>query len=67
MATSTCIKCGGTQFEVKENSPKKSNFKLLFVQCSSRGGVVGVMDFYNIGAELQTIKGALERISGEIP
>jgi hypothetical protein len=56
MAISTCIKCGGTFFEVKEAEPKFSNFKLLFVQCSTSGGVVGVMDFYNIGADLQEIR-----------
>jgi hypothetical protein len=67
MATSTCVKCGGTQFENKEVTPKHSHFKLTFVQCASCGGVVGVMDFCNIGAELQTIKNALERMSGEIP
>jgi len=49
MALSTCIKCGGTLFETKEATPRNSNFKLTFIQCSSCGGVVGVMDFYNIG------------------
>ena len=47
MASSTCIKCGNTRFEVKENSPTGSNFKFIFIQCSNCGGVVGVMDFYN--------------------
>jgi len=49
MAMSTCIKCGNKTFETSENSPGGSNFKMFFVQCSSCGGVVGVMDFYNIG------------------
>jgi predicted nucleic-acid-binding Zn-ribbon protein len=39
MATSTCIKCSGTSFEVKEQSPKHSNYKIMFIQCSSCGGV----------------------------
>jgi predicted nucleic-acid-binding Zn-ribbon protein len=56
MATSTCIKCGGHHFETKEADPANSQFKLTFVQCSSCGGVVGVLDFYNIGQELQLIK-----------
>ena len=49
MAISTCTKCGNTQFEVKEASPGESNFKLNFVQCTSCGGVIGVLDFHNIG------------------
>ena len=49
MAMSTCVKCGNSSFEVKENSPSKSNYKLMFIQCSSCGGVVGVMDYFNIG------------------
>jgi len=56
MAMSTCVKCGGHSFEIRENEPHDSRFKLMFVQCSSCGGVVGVIDFYNIGAELQLIK-----------
>lgn len=49
MAFSTCIKCGSTSFEIKENSPNQSNFKFMFIQCSSCGGVVGVTDYYNTG------------------
>jgi len=29
MATSTCVKCGGSQFETKEANPKGSPFKRL--------------------------------------
>jgi hypothetical protein len=53
MATSTCIKCGGTTFESREATPRSSPFKLAFVQCASCGGVVGVMDFHNIGEMLK--------------
>jgi hypothetical protein len=56
MAVSTCIKCGGHFFENKVVTPKDSNFNLTFVQCVTCGGVVGVIDCYNIGAELATIK-----------
>jgi predicted nucleic-acid-binding Zn-ribbon protein len=55
MALPTCVKCGSTLFETKEVTPRGSNFKLNFVQCSSCGGVVGVLDFYNIGGMLQTL------------
>lgn len=52
MAKSTCVKCGNGNFEAIEYSPSGSSFKLVFIQCSSCGGVVGVMDFYNIGDRL---------------
>jgi hypothetical protein len=55
MATSTCIKCGGTRFEVRENTPRDSAFKLMFVQCAACGGVVGVQEYYNIGGMLQKL------------
>lgn len=56
MAKSTCIKCGGTTFEMVEVKPYKSNFIVMFIQCSRCGGVVGVTDYYQIGTELQIIK-----------
>ncbi len=56
MAISTCIKCGGMLFEIKEAEPRDSQFKLIFIQCAMCGGVVGVIDFYNLGSELQLIK-----------
>jgi hypothetical protein len=56
MALSTCIKCGSTLFEVKQVTPLGSNFILNFIQCSNCGGVVGVVEYLNIGAELQEIK-----------
>jgi len=55
MATSTCIKCGSTRFEVKEASPLHSNFKLYFVQCAQCGAVVGTMDYLNIGYFIKKI------------
>ncbi len=61
MALSTCVKCGGTVFEVqvKEQLVLGSNFKLTFIQCASCGGVVGVMDYWNIGERLTDLAAAL--------
>jgi hypothetical protein len=56
MAMPTCVKCDGHLFEVREVTPHNSNYVLMFVQCSGCGGVVGVMDFYNIGEILQKMK-----------
>ncbi len=55
MATSKCPQCSSTSFEAVEHTPKNSNFKLQFIQCSSCGSVVGVMDYWNIGASLEKI------------
>jgi excinuclease UvrABC ATPase subunit len=49
MAYSNCVKCNNSSFEMVEASPSKSNFKLMFIQCARCGGVVGVVDYYNIG------------------
>ena len=48
VASSTCIKCGNHIFELVEQEPINAAFRLNFVQCSSCGGVVGVLDHFNI-------------------
>ena len=55
MALSTCVKCGGTLFETSEVEPLGSKFKLIFVQCAICGGVVGVLEYYNVGEMIQTL------------
>ena len=57
MTVSKCLSCNNSSFEVVvKNDIKDSKFKLLFVQCSKCGGVVGVMDYLNIGAINEDIK-----------
>lgn len=63
MAHSTCPKCDSTQFEMKENTPRNSNFKLMFIQCSGCGCVVGVMDYYNIGTRIKDIENKIDSLS----
>ena len=55
MAISTCGKCDGRAFEIKEVEPRGAAFKYFFVQCSSCGVPVGVVEKVNIGAVLQKI------------
>jgi len=55
MAESTCIKCGNTEFELKLTVPKASAYKLWFVQCARCGSVVGVIDYVNIGHQVEKI------------
>ena len=56
MAVSKCVKCDNTAFEMVEKKIIGANFKIMFIQCTRCGGVVGVQDYYNIGEMLNTIK-----------
>ncbi len=56
MAISKCPKCDNASFEVVENSPLHSNYKLIFVQCRKCGSVVGTMDYSNIGTILKDVE-----------
>ena len=49
MAQSTCPKCESHNFEVVAAEPYNSKFKLMFVQCSECGAVVGTLDLQNVG------------------
>ena len=66
MALSTCVKCGKGIFELSKNTPNKSAFWYQFIQCASCGGVVGVVDGYNIGAKLQLQDEALRQIAKHV-
>ena len=66
MAMSKCSSCGNSGFEMKETVPKNSAFKLMFVQCSSCGTVVGSMDAYNVGDMLSRQNAAIKRIGDQV-
>lgn len=73
MAISRCMKCDSQFFEAKEQSPIGSKFKLIFIQCSSCGGVVGTMNYFDAGilanenkAEIANIKSQLSGIDNNI-
>ena len=55
MAVSKCVKCDGMFFELKEVTPRDSEFKLNFVQCATCGAVVGVLEYNNVGALLDRL------------
>lgn len=60
MATSKCIKCDSTRFElVLKDGIAGSQYKICFIQCAACGGVVGVADYYNTGAALEKIAAKL--------
>jgi hypothetical protein len=66
MAISKCPKCESTIFEMIENTPHHSNYKLQFIQCSSCKTVIGVMDFYNIGYKLEQLEKQIEEMDNKI-
>ncbi len=55
MAQSKCLGCGGTRFEAVVNEPSGSNYKLVFIQCSSCGGVVGITSFTNTNVLIEQL------------
>lgn len=61
MAFSRCPKCENSFFEVKESSPSGSNYKIMFVQCSKCGSVVGTMDYWNIGTLVKDLEKKINR------
>jgi len=44
---------------MKEAKPTGSKYKIMFIQCSSCGAVVGVSDCYNIPSLLEKIAAKL--------
>ena len=61
MAVSKCVKCDNTQFELKEAAHMGNTVhKYQLVQCDRCGGVVGALDYFNIGAVLGKIAEALK-------
>lgn len=63
MAISKCPKCDSTFFELVEKVPSGSAFKLMFVQCSRCGSVVGTMDYWNIGTKIIELEKKVDSIS----
>ncbi|MDD5394963.1 MAG: hypothetical protein PHE17_18245, partial [Thiothrix sp.] len=63
MAWSTCPKCGGHMFEIKENEPSGSAYKVMVFQCTGCGHPFGIMDYFNIGTLLQNQKKDISDLS----
>lgn len=59
---SKCHKCGGTFFKLVTQEPTGSNYKVNFVQCSSCDTPIGVLDYFNIGSQLETQKETISKI-----
>ncbi|MCK4644521.1 hypothetical protein KAU32_12920 [bacterium] len=66
MAISKCAKCGSTLFEVKDAAPQGSRFKISFVQCTSCGTVIGVLEYFNAPSILINQNRAIEKIANKL-
>ena len=63
---STCTKCGNHYFKVEKNEPAASNFIVYFVQCSSCGSPIGVLEYANSAALLEGLEEKISKLTNEI-
>ena len=66
MPWSKCPSCDSHTFEVQENSPSGSSYKIMLVQCSRCGTVVGSMDYWACGTLLKQQEEVLNRHSASL-
>ncbi len=66
MALSTCIKGGGRFFQGVVAEPSDLAYRVIFVQCSSCGGVVGTLPFFDPGVLAKRVEGALKQIASHL-
>lgn len=52
---SKCPVCNSTEFEVVNEIPANSNYELIFVRCRKCLSVIGVIDYYNVGALIKKL------------
>lgn len=55
MAISKCPKCDSHSFEMKEAEPAGSKYKIMFIQCSLCGVVIGTTDYFDTASMLEKI------------
>ncbi len=65
-ATSLCPKCNTGSFKVVTQEPSGSNYKLNFVQCSACNTPIGVLDYFNTGAQLEAQKQQIEGLGSKL-
>ncbi len=64
MPESTCVKCGNHSFIGRSFELDRP---VIFVQCSSCGGVVGVLEDMNLKTEFENIWAKLTEIEVSMP
>lgn len=66
MALSLCPKCENHSFEMVEVEPGNWRFKIMFVQCTSCGTVVGTMDYFNLSTLIHELKEKVENVENKL-
>ena len=63
VAKSHCPMCRTSEFEMVESKPKDSGFSVNFVQCSTCGTVVGVLEHFALTDALMKHEALLQKIA----
>ncbi len=63
---SKCAHCKSFSFELVEQVPIGSNYKLFFVQCSICKNPVGVLEYFNSGAQIGKVEKKIENLENKI-
>ena len=63
---SKCGKCNSFSFELVEQAPVGSNYKLFFVQCSLCKVPIGVLEYFNSGAEIGKVDKRIQSLERKI-
>ena len=53
---SKCGSCGGFRWELSEESPDFSNYKVFFIRCAISKVPIGVADYYDTYSKLEKIE-----------
>ncbi len=51
-----CPKCGHTSFELVEDAPSHSNFKMWYMRCSSCKTFLHASSYININSQIEEVK-----------
>jgi len=57
---SKCPRCSNDEFEAVNETPINSEYELIFIRCTSCKIVVGVIDYYNVGALVKKLASKLK-------
>lgn len=63
---SKCGHCGSTNWELNLEVPSGSNYKLYFVRCGSCRVPIGVLEYYNSGAEIKKVQDSLSTLGSSL-
>jgi len=66
MASSLCPKCENHTFEMVEVEPGNWRFKIMFVQCTKCGTVVGTMDYFNLSTLIHELKEKVDILDNKL-